>query len=258
MDDDDGGGGGDSGRMIDIDATVRHIEGFLNSVLSAENDAAVCRSAAVTEWMNTAEARSKVTKEADELYESQQNESKHRAAVAMLEYMQSLDDGNNSNNNDDDDDDDTKGEEEALLLGEALHQSAPFQELSREFPIPKIFDKPTADLLSFTKYVAAQKHRASRAAALDAATDLVRKHYEANTLPRSTKGQQAAAALEARLETLVEGHKNWLARSDHEPIRARIRSLHPEIQTINIEQPIIVAGLPRSGTTHLLNLMAAD
>ena len=35
-------------------------------------------------------------------------------------------------------------------------------------------------------------------------------------------------------------------------------SLHPEIQTINIEQPIIVAGLPRSGTTHLLNLMAAD
>ena len=35
-------------------------------------------------------------------------------------------------------------------------------------------------------------------------------------------------------------------------------SLHPEIQTINIEEPIIVAGLPRSGTTHLLNLMAAD
>ena len=30
-------------------------------------------------------------------------------------------------------------------------------------------------------------------------------------------------------------------------------SLHPEIHTINIEKPIIVAGLPRSGTTHLLN-----
>ncbi|MBA6413467.1 sulfotransferase [Parahaliea sp. F7430] len=34
--------------------------------------------------------------------------------------------------------------------------------------------------------------------------------------------------------------------------------LHPEILDIQIERPIIVAGLPRSGTTHLLNLMAAD
>lgn len=35
-------------------------------------------------------------------------------------------------------------------------------------------------------------------------------------------------------------------------------SAHPEILEISIEQPIIVAGLPRSGTTHLLNLMAVD
>ncbi len=33
---------------------------------------------------------------------------------------------------------------------------------------------------------------------------------------------------------------------------------HPEILDFKIERPIIVAGLPRSGTTHLLNLMAAD
>ena len=33
---------------------------------------------------------------------------------------------------------------------------------------------------------------------------------------------------------------------------------HPEIFDVEIERPIIVAGLPRSGTTHLLNLMAAD
>ncbi len=33
---------------------------------------------------------------------------------------------------------------------------------------------------------------------------------------------------------------------------------HPEIHEVNIERPIIVAGLPRSGTTHLLNLLAAD
>jgi hypothetical protein len=33
---------------------------------------------------------------------------------------------------------------------------------------------------------------------------------------------------------------------------------HPEIHDIQINRPLIVAGLPRSGTTHLLNLMAAD
>lgn len=33
---------------------------------------------------------------------------------------------------------------------------------------------------------------------------------------------------------------------------------HPEIHDIEISAPLIVAGLPRSGTTHLLNLMAAD
>jgi hypothetical protein len=33
---------------------------------------------------------------------------------------------------------------------------------------------------------------------------------------------------------------------------------HPEIHDIQIAKPIIVAGLPRSGTTHLLNLMASD
>lgn len=33
---------------------------------------------------------------------------------------------------------------------------------------------------------------------------------------------------------------------------------HAEIHDVKINAPIIVAGLPRSGTTHLLNLMAAD
>ncbi len=33
---------------------------------------------------------------------------------------------------------------------------------------------------------------------------------------------------------------------------------HPEIHDVQIRAPIVVAGLPRSGTTHLLNLMAAD
>jgi hypothetical protein len=33
---------------------------------------------------------------------------------------------------------------------------------------------------------------------------------------------------------------------------------HPEIRRIPIERPVIVVGLPRSGTTHLVNLLAAD
>jgi hypothetical protein len=33
---------------------------------------------------------------------------------------------------------------------------------------------------------------------------------------------------------------------------------HPEILEIPITQPVIVVGLPRSGTTHLVNLLAAD
>ncbi len=43
--------------------------------------------------------------------------------------------------------------------------------------------------------------------------------------------------------------------------RLRIRALlaeHPEIEDVRIERPIIVIGLPRSGTTHLVNLIAAD
>jgi hypothetical protein len=43
--------------------------------------------------------------------------------------------------------------------------------------------------------------------------------------------------------------------------RLRIRELlrrHPEILDVNIEAPLIVIGLPRSGTTHLVNLLAAD
>ncbi|MBJ21891.1 MAG: sulfotransferase [bacterium] len=43
--------------------------------------------------------------------------------------------------------------------------------------------------------------------------------------------------------------------------RLRINALlaeHPEIHDQKIQRPIIVVGLPRSGTTHLVNLIAAD
>jgi hypothetical protein len=34
--------------------------------------------------------------------------------------------------------------------------------------------------------------------------------------------------------------------------------LYPEIESIELERPFIVVGMPRSGTTHLVNLLAAD
>jgi hypothetical protein len=43
--------------------------------------------------------------------------------------------------------------------------------------------------------------------------------------------------------------------------RLRLEALlrrHPEIEAIEIRRPIIIAGLPRSGTTHLVNLISAD
>lgn len=43
--------------------------------------------------------------------------------------------------------------------------------------------------------------------------------------------------------------------------RLRLEDLiarHPEILDVEIDRPIIVAGLPRSGTTHLLSLISAD
>jgi hypothetical protein len=33
---------------------------------------------------------------------------------------------------------------------------------------------------------------------------------------------------------------------------------HPEIEEERIERPIVIAGLPRTGTTHLLNLLAQN
>lgn len=43
--------------------------------------------------------------------------------------------------------------------------------------------------------------------------------------------------------------------------RLRLEALiaeHPEIESIEIQRPIIICGLPRTGTTHLHNLLAAD
>jgi hypothetical protein len=43
--------------------------------------------------------------------------------------------------------------------------------------------------------------------------------------------------------------------------RLRVEDLlrrHPAIRDVEIDRPIVIAGLPRSGTTHLVNILAAD
>ena len=39
---------------------------------------------------------------------------------------------------------------------------------------------------------------------------------------------------------------------------ADLLSRHPEIDDIELRPPVVIAGLPRTGTTHLHNLLAAD
>ncbi|MGH6780738.1 MAG: sulfotransferase family protein [Sphingomonadaceae bacterium] len=47
----------------------------------------------------------------------------------------------------------------------------------------------------------------------------------------------------------------------HASNRLRIEDMiarHPEIAQVAIDRPIVIAGLPRSGTTHLVNILAGD
>ena len=60
--------------------------------------------------------------------------------------------------------------------------------------------------------------------------------------------QMIRATLRARIVRLL---RNRLSFND-------LIKLYPEIETIPIEKPLIVVGMPRSGTTHLVNMLAAD
>lgn len=69
-------------------------------------------------------------------------------------------------------------------------------------------------------------------------------------------------------EVDADPHRTALGRaavfqlcSRYAATRLKIRDLlirHPEIHDEQIDRPLIVVGLPRSGTTHLLNLLASD
>ncbi|WP_421845398.1 sulfotransferase family protein [Mycobacterium sp.] len=60
--------------------------------------------------------------------------------------------------------------------------------------------------------------------------------------------QMIRATLRARIVRLL---RNRLSFND-------LNKRYPEIEAIPIEKPLIVVGMPRSGTTHLVNMLAAD
>jgi hypothetical protein len=66
-----------------------------------------------------------------------------------------------------------------------------------------------------------------------------------------TEAKLHALGLLSRHGILLRYLKNRLLLED-------LYDRHPEIDEVAVERPIIIAGLPRTGTTHLLNLISAD
>jgi Sulfotransferase family len=57
---------------------------------------------------------------------------------------------------------------------------------------------------------------------------------------------------------LVSNHALFVQLLSNRLLIEDLLRRHPEIHDVRIEAPIVVCGLPRTGTTHLHNLMAAD
>jgi Sulfotransferase family len=58
--------------------------------------------------------------------------------------------------------------------------------------------------------------------------------------------------------TQVSARRRIVNKAVNRLLTVDLLKRHPEIHEQVIEAPVVVAGLPRSGTTHLLNLIAAD
>jgi hypothetical protein len=58
--------------------------------------------------------------------------------------------------------------------------------------------------------------------------------------------------------TQLSAHRRIVNKAVNRLLTIDLLTRHPEIHDQEIAAPLIVAGLPRSGTTHLLNLIAAD
>lgn len=110
-------------------------------------------------------------------------------------------------------------------------------------------------------------------AAYGAMLDLNAEALRAAAVERSGLDDWGDAAFSERLDVLCASLREEAGLSDvgtaiaFEQLvgnlvnRLRLEALvseHPEIEDVRIERPIIICGLPRTGTTHLHNLLAAD
>jgi len=104
---------------------------------------------------------------------------------------------------------------------------------------------------------------------LEAIVDAARAECDVPFFSETTADDGTLARLEEYLDAVRnDEHQSRLGRFQTTQYakrqliqRSRLEALyaeHPEIEDIEIDRPLIIAGLPRSGTTHLLNLIGAD
>ncbi|MDH6193450.1 hypothetical protein M2272_000071 [Mycobacterium frederiksbergense] len=135
-------------------------------------------------------------------------------------------------------------------------------------PAPIRFDD-----LSNPVYPAAAQPIRDGLAAYGATLDLNPAALMAAATERTSLDDFGDPAFRERLDVLTASLRDEASLSDtglaiafeqlvgHLVNRLRLEALiaeHPEIENITIDRPIIICGLPRTGTTHLHNLLAAD
>ena len=147
-------------------------------------------------------------------------------------------------------------------------------QVSRGYGVRTVRPQPIRlDDLAQPVYPEASRPIRAALSAYGAALELTPEALMATAAERAGLSQWGDPGFRERLTVLCA---DLLAEADLSPVgvavvfeqlvgnlvnRLRLEALiaeHPEIESIPIERPIIICGLPRSGTTHLHNLIAAD
>jgi len=122
------------------------------------------------------------------------------------------------------------------------------------------FPPETAEILSAMAAMADGVHLEPDSLMKDAAAKTGRSDFGDDRFREPLDVLCAAFRTEAGLSGpgLVSNHALFVQLLSNRLLIEDLLRRHPEIHDVRIEAPIIVCGLPRTGTTHLHNLMAAD
>lgn len=110
---------------------------------------------------------------------------------------------------------------------------------------------PMAEQLVFDVDALCEAASAQAGGLDDFGSDLFREPFEVLCRSIVDEGQLSPTGLIGAHSQLVQFLVNRLRVAD-------VLARHPEIHDIEVARPIVIAGMPRSGTTHLHNLMSAD